>query len=217
MNAATHCSKCGAPVNQGTRFCPACGTPAGGVGAPQPRRSGRALKLWVIAALACFACLIIMAVNFNLFLRLVAIGGTVLFVLSIAMMLLTFRKSKKIAPAPLVISMIMSLVTLWVYALFFGVHFSGTVKFMGLLSGILVGIGWALTTPVRSNNGIVEREGNAWYLAVWGLVFAINQLTAAITGRPPQIGMVLLLLGTGIVLGTSGTFIAKYYAMKGEN
>ena len=214
MNAVTHCSKCGAPVNQGTRFCPACGTPAGGAGALQPRRSRRALKLWAIAALACFACLIIMAVNFNLFLRLVAIGGTVLFVFSIVMMLLTFRKAKKIAPAPLVISMIMSLVTLWIYALFLGVHFSSTVKFMGLLSGILVGIGWALTTPVRSNNGVVEREGNAWYLAVWGLVFAINQLAAAITGRPPQIGMVLLLLGTGIVLGNSGTFIARYYSMK---
>ncbi|MCX6993992.1 MAG: zinc ribbon domain-containing protein [Kiritimatiellaeota bacterium] len=213
----THCPKCGVPVDQGTRFCPACGTPAGGAGTPQPHRSGRALKLWALAGLACFACLIIMAINFNLFLRLVAIGGTVLFMLSIAMMFLTFRKAKKIAPAPLVISIIMSLLTLWVYALFLGIHFSGTVKFMGLLSGILVGIGWALTTPVRSNNGIVEREGNVWYLVVWGLVFAINQLAAAITGRPPHIAMVLLLLGTGIVLGTSGTFIARYYSMKARH
>jgi len=221
MNRMTHCAKCRAPADTVTRFCPACGAALSGspapAGSPPPVKRPKAAGKWKITgilALAGLAGLLLMAVNFNLFLRLVAMGGTVLFLLSIAVMFLTFRKAKKIAPAPLAVAMILSLATLWVYTLFLGVHFSGTLKLMGLLSGALVGIGWALITPVRNNNGIVEREGNAWYLAVWGLVCAINQIAAALTGRPPPIGMALLLLGTGIVLGTSTTLIARYYAIK---
>lgn len=220
MNRMTCCSKCSAPVSQGARFCPACGTPIAGGPPPlhikQTKATGKR-KIAGIVVIAGLAVLLLMAVNFNLFLRLMAIGGTVLFLLSIAMMFLTFRKAKKISPAPLVISMILSLVTLWIYSLFLGIHFSGTVKFMGLIAGILIGIGWALTTPVRSNKGVIEREGNAWYLVVWGLVFALNQLVMLATGRPPPIAMVLLLLGTGIVLGNSGSLIAMFYRARSKN
>ena len=204
-------------MNLEARFCPACGTAANGSGTLGPPHPKRLPKKWIIAGLVLGVCLVIMAVDFKLFLRLVAIGGTVLFMLSIVVMLLTFKKAKSLSPKPLVISILMSLVTLWVYSLFLHVPVSGMAQGIGLLSGVLIGIGWALTTPVTHHNGIVKREGNAWYLAVWGVVFAINQLAAILTGRPPRIGMVLLLLGTGIVLGTSGTLIALYYRVTSPN
>jgi hypothetical protein len=152
--------------------------------------------------------------KFNLFLRFMAIAGTGLFVFSIVIMLLTFRKARKISPLSLVISMLISLLSLGVYSFFIKVHFTGTVMFWTMASGILIGVGWALITPVSLRDGMVKREGNLWTLAVWGLVLVINQLTVALTGRPPQIAMVLLLSGTGIVLGSSGSFIAMFYRAK---
>lgn len=198
-------------------FCPACGTAVGDSGTQRPPRRKNLSKRWIIAGPALVLCLVVMAVDFKLFLRLVAIGGTVLFMLFIVVMLLTFKKAKSLSPASLVISILLSLVTFWVYSLFLGVPVSGPVQCIGLLSGVLIGVGWALITPVKNHNGIVKREGNAWYLAVWGVVFAINQLASILTGRPPRIGMVLLLLGTGIVLGTSSSLIAMFYRAKSPN
>jgi len=157
---------------------------------------------------------IIMALNFDLFLRIVALAGTLLFIFSIAAMLLTFRKSKKISPGALAISMATSLVTLWVYAFFLGFHLTSLTRMLAMLCGAMIGVGWALTTPARLNNGIVERAGNLWYLVVWAAIFALNQLITILTGKPPQVAMILLMFGTGTVIGNSVTLIAMFYKIK---
>ena len=34
----SYCSKCGTPIAEGSKFCPSCGTPAGGTAAPENRQ-----------------------------------------------------------------------------------------------------------------------------------------------------------------------------------
>jgi hypothetical protein len=219
MSGVAHCSKCGTPANQGARFCPACGTPITGGPPPLPVKQAKTTGNWKIAGivvLACLAGLLLMAVNFKLFLRLMAIGGTALFMLSIAVMFLTFRNSRRISPAGLAISMATSLITLFVYSFFLGFHLASLMKILAMLCGTTIGVGWALTTPARLNNGIVERTGNFWYLVVWAVIFVINQLITILTGKPPHIAMILLMFGTGTVIGNSITLITMFYKIKAE-
>ena len=209
MNSAGICSKCGRVLLGGSARCPACAS-------QQPpnvpiRKSQGRLIVWICLGTIVLIGLILMVVSMRLFLKYVSLVSTGLFVLSIMTMLLTFRKKKKIAPWPLVITILTSLITLWIYSLLLGVHFGGAITMATLIFGALIGSGWALTTPVRANKGIVEREGNLWYLAVWGAIFVLNQVVIMLTGRPPQIAMLLLLLGTGTVLGNSGSLIWQYY------
>jgi hypothetical protein len=223
MNHNIPCHSCGKGALPDDEFCRGCGAPL----RPAVKKTGlgflkqvppvrKAIGIGSAAAILTFLILILIF-NFKLFLRLMAIGGTVLFVLSILIMLLTFRKAKKISPVSLVISMLVSVISLGIYSLFIPVHLAAAVKVWALASGILIGTGWALSTPLNLKDGLIKREGNVWYLAVWGLIFVVNQLTIAVTGRPPQIAMALLLSGTGIVLGNSASFIAMFYRLKSQS
>lgn len=212
MNSAGICSKCGHAIRSVNACCPGCGLQQ--PPALQVRKHNSRLILWLCLGLVVLTGLVLMAVSMRLFLGFVSLVSTGFLLLSIATMLLTFRKKKKITPWPLVITILTSVISLWVYSHILGVHFGGGVTAATLMFGILTGLGWALTTPVRASRGIVEREGNLWYLAVWGAIFVLNQVVVMLTGRPPQIAMLLLLLGTGTVLGNSGNLIWQFYRAK---
>jgi hypothetical protein len=223
MNTNTQCHLCGKDVLPGDGFCRGCGAPlqppVGKTGIGSLKQVSPARKAIGIgaAAVLLFIIIPIMIFRFSLFLKIVAIAGTVLFVLSIVVMLLTFRKAKKISPVSLIISMLLSILSVGIYSLFIHVNLSWAIKTWAMAAGILIGAGWALSTPLSLKDGLIKREGNVWYLAVWGLIFVVNQLTAAFTGRPPQIAMALLLSGTGIVLGNNASFIAMFYRLKSQS
>ena len=186
---------------------------------PPPIRNRRAIPLLrrvgIVAALLLTG-LILFLVNRTLFFRVISIGSTALLILSIAAMLLTFRKRRRITPLPLVIAMLTSLTSSVIYSWLLDVRFSPGLVVASLACGALLGTGWALTTPLRTNKGVVEREGNLWYLAAWGVIFTLNQLTLIATGRPPRITMLLLLVGTGTVIGNSLSYIVSYYSLKAK-
>jgi hypothetical protein len=179
-------------------------------------RKKRSKWLYIVIGVVVVLLAPLAALNFPLFLKVVSFGGTALFIFSIVIMLLTFRKAKKITPSSLAISAVMSLLSLFVYSFLLGARFPAWVGATSLTSGALIGAGWALTTPVHVKNGVVEREGTLWYLLVWGLIFAFNQLATTITGRPPQVAMMLLLLGTGVSVGNGGSLIAMFYRVTAQ-
>ncbi len=161
MNNNNQCNRCGKGALPDDEFCQACGAPLrqavkksrfAFLNQIPPAR--RRLVLGAAAAILIILVLILIF-KFSLFLRIMAIGGMVLFVLSIVIMLLTFRKAKKISPVSLMISMIVSVLSLGIYSLFIRVHLSGTIKIWALASGILIGAGWALSTPLSLKEGII--------------------------------------------------------------
>jgi hypothetical protein len=202
------CFCCGASLEGGARFCGRCGTAA--PAAPAASGFGRGLRVLVVLALSLLAVvvsLVLLLLSPGLFFRLLSVGGTVAMVLSVLAMVLTARKAKAVTPRALVVSMAISLLSVFAYAVVLGLRLGAGVWMGGLVCGTLIGAGWALPTRLRLEGGIVKREGGWLYLAVWGLFFAFSQLFVAATGRAPALAMLPLLLGTGVVVGQSSTLL----------
>jgi hypothetical protein len=219
---AANCVHCGARLNPGDAFCTACGKPvaagaaAHAVSRPLPARRGSPRLAWWLGggALALVTLGGVALINFNLFMRLVSIAGILLMLASVGLMLVTFRRPRKVSPISLLISMGMSLVCLAVYSAFMGAQISGLVILAALACGALIGAGWSLTTHLIRDRGVIKSQGNVWYLAVWALMFSLTQLIAMLTGRPPAVAMVMLVVGTGLVVGQNVSTLARFFRMR---
>jgi hypothetical protein len=132
--------------------------------------------VWTTIGIGLPLCLIVALVDLQIFFRLLTLVGILLLVVSVGIMLLTFRKAKRVFPAALLLSMVVALVTLVVYTGILGVPLNGLTVAFGLFFGVSVGVIWAFTTRIVNDGGTIKRRGNVWYLAVWGLVFAFTQL-----------------------------------------
>lgn len=150
-------------------------------------------------------------------LKIIAVGSLVLLGLSVLVMLITFRRAKKISPLSLIISMLISLTALVIYSGLMGVRLPAGFWLAALAAGAVTGAGWSLMSRLVRKDGLIKAQGNAWHLAVWAAVFAFNQLTVLLTGRPAAVAMVMLLVSTGLVLGNSGAVLARYYRMRGRS
>jgi hypothetical protein len=171
--------------------------------------------LWIALGLLS-ASGILMFLSMALFLKVVSVLGIALTVGSIVVMLLTYRKRREIKPQAMYISVGMSVACLLVYSLFLRAGLGPAVWLLGLVVGAGAGVGWSLVTPLFREGAAVKRAGNIWYLAVWGAIFALNQLLILVTGRSPAVTMMLLIFGTGLVIGNSGAYVVGYYKMKAE-
>jgi hypothetical protein len=150
----------------------------------------------------------------SLLLKIASVLGLLLLLFSVLIMLLTFRKAKKVSPLSLVISMFFSLLSLIIYTELLQVRLALLWWLAGLGAGGLIGIGWSLTCRLFVEQGLIKSQGNIGYLVVWGLVFGINQLIIIFTGRPIQIALLLLLSSTGLVLGNSSTILTRFYHLR---
>ena len=83
-----------------------------------------------------------------------------------------------------------------------------------LLLGAAAGIGWSYTTKLFYAGTDIRSQGTAWYLLVWGATLALNQLIGTFTGHPPAVSLVLLIAGTGLVLGQSGAMLVRFYQLR---
>lgn len=172
-------------------------------------------KRYLLIALGLLiASAILMYISMELFFRVVSVLGIALTIGSIIVMLLTYRKSREITPKAMSISIGMSVACLLVYSLFLKTGLGMVVWLLGLMVGAGAGVGWSLVTPLFREGVAVKRAGNIWYLAVWGAIFALNQGLIMATGRSPAISMMLLIFGTGLVVGNSGAYIVRYYKIK---
>jgi hypothetical protein len=180
----------------------------------KPSRLVVIASLLVIALLLGLAVVALRADPLATFLRVISIGAVVLMVLSVAIMLLTFRKARKISPLMLSISVAISVLCLTIYSLILNVSMSFGLWMLALIAGGALGVAWSITNTLFNDAGTIKARGNIWYLAIWAAVFAINQLVTIVTGRPPFIAIVMLLISTGLVLGNTGGILRRYYHVR---
>lgn len=156
------------------------------------------------------------ALAIDVLLKILSIAGMILLVFSVLIMLLTYRKAKKISPLSLLISILISLICLVVYTELLHVRIPPIIWAVAFVAGGLVGTGWALTNRLVHSQGLIKSQGNIWYLAVWVLVFVCNQLIILLTGRPMRVAMIMLLVSTGLVFGNGGSMLVRFYRLRSK-
>jgi len=138
----------------------------------------------------------------------------IVFILSVVLLILTFRKPRKVSIFSLMLAIAISLITLTVFSLL--THYRPSlllITAMGI-TGILIGIVWSQATRIYIENGNVMSRNSVWYLVVWGGIFALTQLIAITTNRLPSIIMALLVMSTASVIGMNVRIIGKYLTAK---
>ena len=220
MTQPNICQRCGATLKPNDRFCRACGTTVAEARETNPAPTVKRRLSWKIwAGLGVLVLLLItmatlMIIDMRLFFKVASLFGIFLLLFSVAIMLLTFRKAKKVSPISLSIAIVTSLVCLVIYSYLLNVKISAGILMFTMLCGGMIGVGWSLASTISLEKGIVKYKGNIWHLAVWGMVFILNQLVTIITGRPPQIAILMLIASTGLVMGNSGSTLARFYHVR---
>lgn len=137
------------------------------------------------------------------FFTLLSVAGTAMMLLSVATMLLTFRQARALAPMSLLVSLAVSLLSTLVSLGLAASLPSASVMFLALLGGAGAGIGWSYTTLLFIDGGQVRGRGTLWYLLVWALSFAVNQLATALVGQTATIVTVMMILSAGLTAGNT--------------
>jgi len=149
-------------------------------------------------------------------LKIVSIVLMIVFIASVALLILTFRKPKKVSILSLLIAIAISLITLIIFASLTRYNPPLWLWFLMAILGIAIGWFWARTTRVYIKGDQVFSRNSIWYLVVWGGIFVLNQLIIIITNRPPDITMALLIISTAIVWGTNGNIMMRYLQARGS-
>jgi hypothetical protein len=155
-----------------------------------------------------------MDIILGIILKTISIIMLIVFILSIVLLIITFRKPKKVSIPSIAITIVISLITLIVFSSLTQYAPPAWLWLFLVVIGIAIGIFWARTTRVFTKDNQVMSQNSILYLAVWGGIFAINQLITIATNRPPDVTMALLLISTGTVWGTNGAIINKYFKIK---
>ena len=135
-------------------------------------------------------------------------------ILSSLLLILTFRRPRKVSVPSLFITAAIGLVTLVVLAAFAAYEPELWVWIVMGIIGAGIGILQARTTRVYLEEARVMSRNSVWYIIVWAALLALNQLIIIITNRPPDITMAMLIMGTAVIWGTSGDIIRRYFKMR---
>jgi len=151
---------------------------------------------------------------FPLIMKIISIVFLMVFILSVAFLIFTFRKPKKVSIFSLILAVLISLITLTVFSLFINYRPSPLLLVVMGLAGLCIGVVWSQSTRVYVENGKVMSRNSIWYLVVWGGVFALTQLISIVTQRPPSIIMALLVMSTGSIIGMNGRIMGKFLSAR---
>ena len=207
------CPQCGNEIKQRKSFCTSCGSE---FKKKSPGKKGKRKILWwiLIGSGLVIVSLFLYLISPRLFFKTVTVGGLILCAASIVTMILTFRKEKKVSNLTLMLSVCVSVITLFLYSSLLAVKINTGFFLLLIICGLLAGFGWSLTTSLTMQEGEIKKKGNIGYLIIWGLIFIINQLITVFTGRPPQIAILMLILSTGLVVGNNGLLLMRCLHLK---
>ena len=138
------------------------------------------------------------------FFRVLSLVGTLMLLFSVMTMILTFRKASTVKPGALLVSLSVALGALSVQMLMSPALPPVALNILAFAGGSLVGFGWSRTRLFFVDGAEVRCRGTAWYLAIWGGTFALHQLMSVLAGGAPLAVASSLLVGSGIVLGSTG-------------
>ncbi len=145
----------------------------------------------------------------SLFFRLLAFGGIAMTLLSVAAMVRSARRTTTVSVRAQIISIVVSIVSVVVFAALLGARVGALAWLATPFAGGMIGTLWCFTTRLRLEDGIVRRQGGLASLVVWAFLLVTQQLIGVLLGRVPATGTLLLLFGTGIVVGQGATLIAR--------
>jgi hypothetical protein len=144
------------------------------------------------------------------FFRVLSLAGTGMLLFSVLMMILTFRKASTVKPGALLVSLSITLVTMSVQMLVSPALPPMIVGLLAFAAGGMIGFGWSRTRLFFVDTDQVRCRGTAWYLVVWAGTFALNQLMGSLAGGAPAAVAGSLLVGSGIVLGSTGEQLLRW-------
>jgi hypothetical protein len=143
------------------------------------------------------------------FLKLISFAGVVLMLFSVAVMILTFKKAREVAPPAMLASLAAALIGTFVSLAFARNMPSSALVLFALLAGGALGALWSRTTLLFVDQGRVRMRGTIWYLAVWALTLAVNQSISIMTGRAPVAVACLALAGAGLAIGNTAGLLFR--------
>jgi hypothetical protein len=157
-----------------------------------------------------------MEVLLSIFMKIISIAMLVVFILSVILMILTFRKPKKVSILSISITIVISLLTLVIFSSLTHYEPSPWLWILMVIVGIGIGMLWARTTKLFIRGNQVMSQNSILYIGVWGGIFTLNQLITIVTNRPPDIAMALLIISTATVWGTNAAIIRRYSKIRKE-
>lgn len=153
--------------------------------------------------------LVLYVVSPTLLAGLLGLAGTALLVLSVAVMLLTWRRARRVTAWSQIVPVLVSVVTVAIFVATVPSRTEPVVLLASAAFGVLAGGVWALTDRLSTEGGRVLGTGTPWHLVVWAGVLVVNQAVALVGGRGPAVTMTLLFLSLGLVVGRSGVTLAR--------
>ena len=151
----------------------------------------------------------------DLLLRLVAIAATFVFLAATGLMLLTFRRARRVTTASLLVPVLVSAAILVLYCVFLRASPSAGWLATALVAGAALGAIWARShTLFRARDGGVRSQASLWYLAVWAAVLALNQLVVLAAGHASTVLVGLLVFSTGIAAGNGLALLRRVRILK---
>jgi hypothetical protein len=135
---------------------------------------------------------------------------TIISIILIIVMLLTFRKVRSVSVKAPLISIAVSLVGFIIYKAIIGTSLSSQLLWVLAITGIILGMWQGKKTDVWLEDGKRKAQNTMWFIVIWALGFGFNQLLA-VTGQAlsMNLGIGSLSFTTGITMGAQGMIFMK--------
>lgn len=125
-------------------------------------------------------------------------------------MIITFRKVRNVSPRDCFLSIIISILILVVYWILLGTSLSIQLIFFSILFGTILGIWRGSGTNVWREGGKGKVQSTVWYLVIWAICYFFTQFLISIGNvMSYDVGLSVMLFGTGVVLGSQGNILYR--------
>jgi hypothetical protein len=148
------------------------------------------------------------------FLKIVSYFFLVLFVLGVALMLLTWRKAKYVKPKWILFGQIVALLALVVFTVLSHNPLGKWLWMIIFIAGLAGGYYYGRTVQVKKSESGIMMNYTLPYVITWGGLLFITQFVTISTGRVPIIVLGLAVLNTGLNLAMNGQVVWNYNRMK---
>jgi hypothetical protein len=131
-------------------------------------------------------------------------------VILVIVMLATYKKVRPMSPRSLWLSILITLGILAAFWLIVGTGLSSWVLAAIGAAGVAFGLIRAQSTRIWSEKGRVLGQDTRWFLVIWALCYVLNLAVLHFArSYSLNVGIGAMCLGTGVTLGSHGTFLAK--------
>lgn len=136
--------------------------------------------------------------------------GWLLLLAGIGFMLWTWRQPKPVRPAAIAVSQAAGILALAVFSALSQSPLPTVLWLLLLAGGVLAGVAAGKTVKVEGGPGGIMMRYTAPYLAVWGVLLALSQLSALALKSVPAVLLGLTVVSQGVNTGIQGRILWNY-------